>query len=103
MGVKAKGKGDLTTYFLLSVKKKTSSTNSASTSKIDEVILVKSGKHMTGVKTVQKRNRVADWVVEMLGKLLKEMKAKRKLTGIRPDSKSTIEALESESVGSVSS
>lgn len=101
--VKAKGKGDLTTYFLLSVKKKTSSTNSTSTSKIEEVILVKSGNHMTAVKSVQKRNRVADWVVEMLGKLLKEMKAKRKLTGIRPDSKSIIDALESESVGSVSS
>jgi len=101
--VKAKGKGDLTTYFLLSVKKKTSSTNSASTSKIDEVVLVKSGNQSKMVKTVQKRNRVADWVVEMLGKLLKEMKAKRKLTGVRADSEATIDALENRSVGAGSS
>mmetsp|Transcript_16110 Transcript_16110/g.37349 ORF Transcript_16110/g.37349 Transcript_16110/m.37349 type:complete len:1772 (+) Transcript_16110:29-5344(+) len=101
--VMAKGKGSLTTYFLLSVKKKTSSTNSASTSKIDEVVLVRAPSHTKGVKTVQKRNRVADWVVEMLGKLLKEMKAKRKNSGVRPDSKATIEALENRSIGAVSS
>ena len=99
--VRAKGKGDLTTYFLLSVKKKTSSTNSASTSKIEEVILVKAGNHTKGIKTVQKRNRVADWVVEMLGKLLKEMKAKRKLTGVRPDKRDIIEALERQCVSGV--
>jgi class 3 adenylate cyclase len=101
--VRAKGKGELTTYFLLSVKKKTSSTNSASTSKIDEVVLVRTPSQTKGVKTVQKRNRVADWVVEMLGKLLKEMKAKRKSSGVRPDSKATIEALENRSIGAGSS
>jgi len=101
--VVAKGKGALTTYFLLSVKKKTSSTNSASTSKMEEVVLVRGGNHPKGSKMVQKRNRVADWVVEMLGKLLKEMKAKRKLTGIRPDSRTIIEELENQSVGAGSS
>jgi len=101
--VRAKGKGELTTYFLLSVKKKTSSTNSASTSKIDEVVLVRPSSQTKGIKTVQKRNRVADWVVEMLGKLLKEMKAKRKSSGVRPDSKATIEALENRSIGAGSS
>jgi class 3 adenylate cyclase len=101
--VVAKGKGALTTYFLLSVKKKTSSTNSASTSKMEEVVLVRGGNHPKGSKMVQKRNRVADWVVEMLGKLLKEMKAKRKLTGIRPDSETIIEELENQSVGAGSS
>jgi len=101
--VRVKGKGELTTYFLLSVKKKTSSTTSASASKIEEVVLVKTGKHSKGVKTAQKRNRVADWVVEMLGKLLKEMKAKRKLIGVKPDSKATIVELEKQSVGDVGS
>jgi len=101
--VRAKGKGEMTTYFLLSVKKKSSSTTSASASKIDEVILVRSGNHSKGVKTVEKRNRVADWVVEMLGKLLKEMKAKRKLTGIRRDNKATIQELENRSIGAGSS
>ena len=101
--VRAKGKGELTTYFLLSVKKKSSSTNSVSTSKLDEVILVRTGKHSKGVKTAQKRNRVADWVVEMLGKLLKEMKAKRKHIGVKPDSKATILELEKQSVGDVGS
>ena len=101
--VRAKGKGELTTYFLHSVKKKTSSTASASTSKIDEVLMVRPGNHLKGLKTVEKRNRVADWVVEMLGKLLKEMKAKRKLTGKRPDSVATIRELEDESIGAATS
>eukprot|EP00531_Pseudo-nitzschia_arenysensis_P017059 CAMPEP_0116128232 /NCGR_PEP_ID=MMETSP0329-20121206/7251_1 /TAXON_ID=697910 /ORGANISM="Pseudo-nitzschia arenysensis, Strain B593" /LENGTH=1433 /DNA_ID=CAMNT_0003622359 /DNA_START=227 /DNA_END=4528 /DNA_ORIENTATION=- len=97
--VSAKGKGELTTYFLLSVRKKSSSTTSASTSKLDEVVTVRSGTPSKGMKTTVKRNRVADWVVEMLGKLLKEMKAKRKLTGIRRDSITTIQELESRSIG----
>lgn len=103
--VSAKGKGDMTTYFLLSVKKKTSSTTSAETVKINEVVLVRSGNpsSVLGAKSMQKRNRVADWVVEMLGKLLKEMKAKRKLTGIPPDSRATIKALESRSISAASS
>ncbi len=96
--VSAKGKGELTTFFLLSVKKKSSSTTSASTSKIDEIVTVRSGTPSKGIKTTEKRNRVADWVVEMLGKLLKEMKAKRKLTGIKRDSITAIQELESRSV-----
>ncbi|MGK3760746.1 MAG: hypothetical protein ACI8RD_013064 [Bacillariaceae sp.] len=100
--VKAKGKGELTTFFLLSKNRRRNS------SVRDEVTLGhesdaadnKSGNPTAnGVKRVQKRNRVADWVVEMLDKLLKEMKAKRELTGIKPDSQETIEALESQTGG----
>ena len=102
--VKAKGKGELTTYFLLSVNKKSSDYSVRSKS---EVSLGTKSEHnnsrsstANGVKRVQKKkDRIADWVVEMLGKLLKEMKAKRELTGIKSDSQDTIEKLESQTSG----
>jgi len=95
--VKAKGKGELTTYFLLSAKQKSSDRSSGLSASIrDEIGL---DNPAIGVKRAQKRNRVADWVVEILGNLLKEMAAKRELTGVNPDSRATIEALENQSIG----
>ena len=104
--VEAKGKGELTTYFLLSVKNKSiDGTPRANTSLHDEVVLVNQDKGVnssSGAKRVQQRNRVADWVVEMLGKLLKEMVAKRKLNGVKPDSRSTMKELDMLSNGDCS-
>jgi len=110
--VKAKGKGDLTTYFLLG-NRKSGSAHSGSgvgirASTRDEVTLGHKGNRDNssgkpsdsgGKQRVQKRNRVADWVVEMLGTLLKEMKAKRELTGIKPDSHATMEFMENQNHG----
>lgn len=103
--VKAKGKGELTTYFLLEFGKKSSqkARGGVTESIRDKVILghknnsVDEKGNTATVKRVQKRNRVADWVVEMLGKLLKEMKEKRELTGIRQASDETMSALEHDS------
>jgi hypothetical protein len=103
--VKAKGKGELTTYFLLSVNKKSSDHSVRSKGEVtlghqsDDACNNSRSPTANDVKRVQKRNRVADWVVEMLGKLLKEMKAKRELTGIKPDSQDKIEILESQTGG----
>jgi len=106
--VKAKGKGELTTYFLLSNKKSSDHGKGGGgirASVRDEVTLGRKSDHgissnpsQGGVikQRVQKRNRVADWVVEMLGKLLKEMQAKREVTGIKPDSLATMEFMENQ-------
>lgn len=102
--VEAKGKGEMTTYFLLSSKKKSSSDGLTQTnvSVNDEVALSKGNQEGKAKRTL-KKNRVADWVVEMLGKLLKEMAIKRKLTGGRPDSIQIIEELEKATQGGGSS
>lgn len=101
--VKAKGKGELTTYFLLLKKNSSEASNGITASSRDEVELVTKSGQANGlkvnVKRTLKRNRVADWVVEMLGKLLKEMAAKRELTGVRPDSKATMVEVENRACG----
>jgi hypothetical protein len=108
--VKAKGKGELTTYFLLSLNKKSSEHSMSSNPTVgddgtlghkrsDSSYNKSSSLTANGGHRVQKRNRVADWVVEMLSNLLKEMKAKRELTGIKPDSQDTIEKLECKTGG----
>jgi len=104
--VKAKGKGEMTTYFLSSAKSKSTGGHIRSkvTLRDDELILVnrdKGDESSIGLKRAQKRNRTADWVIEMLGKLLKEIVARRKLIETKPDGQSSIEKLENQTIGDV--
>jgi len=89
--IEAKGKGLLQTYFLTLDKKgcETESNCSAET-------LSLSGFDLSNavVKKIERRNRIADWTVEVLGKILRDMVARRKSLKIMPDDISAIETLE---------
>lgn len=101
--VKVKGKGELTTYFLLSVRTKTSDGNSLARTPLSNEVVVSNHDNSNGSscggQRWQERNRVADWVVEMLGKLLREMAEKRRVANIKPENLSTITKLEKQKLG----
>lgn len=92
--VEVKGKGELRTYFI-SVKRDTASVHTEAltdpncTGSTDEQRLA-----LNPIEKIQKRNRVADWMVEILSSILREVLTNRQASHIKADNVRIIEALE---------
>jgi class 3 adenylate cyclase len=98
--VQAKGKGELTTFFL-EMESKASDTASQTSNESgvdsakDELLY---GSIANAQEEIEKKNRIAEWTVEVLAKVLKSIVSERKAFGIKPDSGDAIEKLEVESL-----
>lgn len=86
--VQAKGKGNLTTYFLRlpafgQARSMTSASDTESTR--SGLSSFNSGVAIDNSEVVDKRNRIADWTVEVLSGLLKEIHVRRMATKTRSE------------------
>jgi hypothetical protein len=90
--VEAKGKGALQTYFLNvpSSSQPDSDGGSVHSAASDQ----RDGNYVDPAISAEKRNRVAEWTIEVLSKLLKEIVASRKSSGIDAEPRSYIEEVE---------
>jgi hypothetical protein len=98
--VQAKGKGELTTFFLeMDVKASDTTSQVSSGSGLgdakDELLL---GSIVGAQEEIEKKNRIAEWTVEVLVKILKSIVTERKASGSKPDSSDVIEKLEMQSL-----
>jgi 3'5'-cyclic nucleotide phosphodiesterase/Adenylate and Guanylate cyclase catalytic domain len=94
--VEAKGKGEMHTYFLkIQIKDERSEGGTVVSESSMEIWDDDDKDEAAMLRAIEKRNRSAQWVVEILANLLKEMVAKRQSLGIRKDPVSAIEKLES--------
>jgi hypothetical protein len=89
--VEAKGKGELQTYWLSVPSPQYISSGpivgrGEASGKFDLPVVPK--------ESEEKRNRVAEWTVEVLARLLKEMVAGREARSVQPDPRSKIEEME---------
>jgi hypothetical protein len=98
--VQAKGKGEMTTYFLEMDSRASDTASQASNGRgldteKDELLL---GSIMNTQEEIERKNRIAEWTVEVLAKVLKSIFTERKTFGIKPDSRELIEKLELQSL-----
>lgn len=113
--VSAKGKGELQTYFLKQaggiLDRRSNAVDSSAAMSSSAIITPFDGISRGGstfglddifqemsadsAEAMKKRNRLADWTVKVLGRLLRKVAARRRACNIRGDSRAKIEALES--------
>jgi hypothetical protein len=99
--VQAKGKGELTTFFLemngkaIDTASQASNGSGRDSAKDDELPL---GTIVNSEEEIEKKNRIAEWTVEVLAKVLKTIVTERKASGSKPDSSDVIEKLEMQSL-----
>jgi hypothetical protein len=93
--IKAKGKGELTTFFLkIGSSDKGRSEQGTQDSECDDLII-----DITEITAMEeKRNRAANWTTEIMSSVLKAMVAARKAQGVTNDPPSLIGKLEQESL-----
>ncbi|KAG7337346.1 3'5'-cyclic nucleotide phosphodiesterase [Nitzschia inconspicua] len=99
--VEAKGKGEMQTYFLniQSRDEKSDTGTSASESSVGDLFGDDNKDDAATLRDIEKRSRSAQWVVEILANLLKEIVAKRESLGIRKDPAALMEKLETMAKG----
>jgi leucyl aminopeptidase (aminopeptidase T) len=93
--VQAKGKGELTTFFLDMETRLTESGShhSACSSLVNAKDELMVGA-MTDSQEEEKKNRIAEWTVEVMANILKSIMAERQSNGIKPDNSDTLDQLE---------
>jgi len=89
--VAAKGKGELSTFFL-------QIQDSAKGSTVSKNDRKQSQESIASIVEEQKQNRAAEWAVEIMASVLKLMVEVRHAQGIKPDPVETMAALETESL-----
>jgi Adenylate and Guanylate cyclase catalytic domain len=96
--VEAKGKGDLQTYFVSVNRDNRSDDMSGVSGHTGDSFEsgVKSVDMQQVVLNVEKRNRSAEWAVELLSRLLKEMTVQRRVARAKVDKDHVIQALEAQ-------
>jgi hypothetical protein len=92
--ITAKGKGELTTYFINMSDSNGDDKSFGSLSNHDEQTLMDVDIIVDAAAAEEKRNRVAEWTVEVLASALKAMVGSRKRNKIQADPNDKIELLE---------
>lgn len=96
--VSAKGKGELVTYFLKQSSEdrlaRGSWTGNASDTASSSGNSLDRSSCLDDTEAIANRHRIADWMAEVLGCLLKEIELRRKTAGINSESRSKIDELE---------
>ncbi|KAG7348837.1 adenylate/guanylate cyclase [Nitzschia inconspicua] len=98
--ITAKGKGELTTFFLNIQDRHGDEKSFGSMSEADKNLLAVDIVDMTAAE--EKRNRIAEWTVEVMSSVLKTMAAKRKALKSKVDPVDRIALLEAESLSQIS-
>ncbi|KAG7348900.1 adenylate/guanylate cyclase [Nitzschia inconspicua] len=94
--IAAKGKGELTTFFLNMQDRQGDEKGAGSMSETDKNLLAVNITDTTSAE--EKRNRTAEWTVEVMSSVLKTMAAKRNALKSKVDPVDRIESLEAESL-----
>ena len=94
--ITAKGKGELTTYFINIESRNSDDRSFGSLSRSDTMAM--EDELVDVAAEEEKRNRTAEWTVEVLSSVLRTMLSSRKARKVKPDPESTIEELEQASL-----
>lgn len=98
--IQAKGKGQLSTYFL-KVQGSDKTARSVRSASDDDNTSIDASLHSfrDGAEVVEKRNRIADWTVETMSGVLKEIVVRRKAEGTKSLAPSKLLQLEKQYTG----